>query len=634
MSANDHAGDRPETDDERRVAGALSAYGEQVRPDLAAWNRIDARLDARGASRADGGRRPLLAAAAAVLIVLAGAVVVLARSADDEVQVATAPTGDEQLAILALTDDQRLVELGPDGAERREIYRSPDDGTRLVGSLAASPRDGVIYVERTLARSGPCGDVGIGGGGERVGQIIAVPYAGGEPHVVVAAGHQPDVDRATGRLAYLTPPDGTDCLGPDAFDLAVLDPATGSTAGVAVATASATDGTRVVQPRWSVSGDDVYTLIASGSGIPHRTVVRVGFDGTEIVDAETTLTSVVVGGSSPTGLVGVSSIDPIDPRSDEGDSLVTAGPSAGGTGAVQVVEWAKEPIGPADGWTISTSPVAFFDPSVLGTEPLMTSEVEVDRDSGAILLTAEGSGAAGATGAEAMSSSDGSSTSPGTTPAAETTTPESTTLGRVVVPLPTGSSTYLFVAEGGQPRVVARGVVAATWIRTDGTSLVDAPPVTVRPPEPGRTEPGTFPGTTPTTAPNAGTVPPNTPVPVDVVGSSDRPDDAAAVADAFRSYFEQGDQSALEGSGILEPAIDEGAKTVPNGGKGVTVTIDAITFAGEDSAEVRFRLDQNGNFFTAATTGSAVFVDGRWKVSAATMCTLLSRVQIPCPTAP
>jgi len=82
---------------------------------------------------------------------------------------------------------------------------------------------------------------------------------------------------------------------------------------------------------------------------------------------------------------------------------------------------------------------------------------------------------------------------------------------------------------------------------------------------------------------------------------------------------------------VLEPALEEGAESVPAGGVGLTLTVTAIRFTGPDAAEVDFTLDKDGAYFTAATVGTAERIDGRWMVSAETMCTLVSRVGIACP---
>jgi hypothetical protein len=649
---------------EGRVAGAMASFATHVRPEGAAWERIDERLDARSArpfalTRSGvSPRRPVLVAAAiVVLVVLAGSIVVRARTTDLEVQVATGTTGAEQVAIVAVTADSRLVELGLDGRERRELYRVPDDGSRLEGRIGVSPHDGVVYVARTRP-SGTCPVLGSRGEAS-VPQIVAVPYAGGDPAVVVDAGYDPDVDPATGRLTYLAPAASDGCSSGEDTEIGLFDPA--SRATMTLGRADSASGATPAGPtalsidlpwavpsqvRWSPAGDAVWSLVHYGSGVDMRALVRtrVSFDGadftpgsTEVLLRATALQASTTDAGPSAGftdeLFALTSFSPVV-ESDHTDSFV--GIARGGTvGGLVASRWSLRTLEPGN-MVIGYGSVGEIDASQLGASPFVEGDVDVDASTGDLVVVAGASTGAGILEppVELHTAGPDTTTSPGVDPE-----PTSVVAGSA------GSKAdgVLVVIQGGKTRVVTDGIVSATWIRTvDDALVVATTPTTAFPPgTTGTIPPESVPSTGVEVEPTPGTPPPGvilpaptTEVPADAVEGSERPDDAAAITDAFRAFFEQGDQAALEGSGILEPALDEGAKTVPNGGKGVTVTIDAITFTGDDEAEVRFRLDQSGNFFTAATIGSAVFVDGRWKVSAATMCTLLSRVRIACPTAP
>ena len=209
-------------------------------------------------------------------------------------------------------------------------------------------------------------------------------------------------------------------------------------------------------------------------------------------------------------------------------------------------------------------------------------------------------------------------------PAAPTRPPRGTA---TIVPM----SGALVVGEGSQSRVVASGVVSAAWVWSEARPI-DTPPGTAEPVEvPDSTvTDSTVPEQDPTDGPLEDGQPDGEPS-MPLAPDRERTDDAVAIRDTFAAFFEQGDRSALEGSDVLEPSMQEGAESVPEGGVDVTVTIAAIRFTGTDEAEVDFLLDQSGRSFTAPTRGTAVRLDGRWLVSAATMCILLGRVQIPCP---
>jgi hypothetical protein len=104
-----------------------------------------------------------------------------------------------------------------------------------------------------------------------------------------------------------------------------------------------------------------------------------------------------------------------------------------------------------------------------------------------------------------------------------------------------------------------------------------------------------------------------------------RPADAQQVALAYERVF-NGDPSLLEGAVATADAQEQRA------GSPIAVEVRAIRWSGEDAAEVEFILRRDGYAVSPPSTGGAIRRDGVWKVTAATMCDVLARVQIPCPT--
>ena len=265
--------------------GLSNALGLEIQADV---------VNARGGATADGpARRPLLVAAAFVVAVLmVGAVAMWARTAGTEVELATSPATQQTLAILAVTEDGRLVELGPDGTEQREIYRpqaGPDAVGQLTGPIAVSETDGVVYAER--APRDRCGDEAALAGRTDVAafpELVAIPIDGGDVRVIASAGAHPTYLPGRNWLAYVTPTNGQTCSAAlDAPELEVLDLTSGDRGSHAVsagmvgeATASgsaAVGGTpdaivpyegpgssmtpAVVDLRWSSGGSSLFALV-------------------------------------------------------------------------------------------------------------------------------------------------------------------------------------------------------------------------------------------------------------------------------------------------------------------------------------------------------------------------------------
>jgi hypothetical protein len=629
MSDDEHGADHPGTDDEHRVTSAMAAFGAQVRPDPGAWDQIDARIDDRvvrsarsGRSVPGAGRRPLLGAAAAVvLLVVAGAVGVRARSTGDEVQVATAPI-PESLSIVAVDTDGRLVELAADGTQQRVIYQPgatvSGEYSPLTGPIAVSPVDGTIYAERKAPVQ--CENTA---GSLPVGQIVAISYDDGTTEVVAPVGGDPAVLPGGDRLAYVTSPDRQPCTTLAVAPVVeVVDLRTGAQGSftpfdpLLLAERLRAEGTAsggvdpwvapaptVRDVAWHSDGTLLVLVQPAQQSSPAQ-VQRVTLDGAL---GPSTVETLDVGRTLPTGPAPEGSAlyaDSIEPLVGGGRFVVGGKvrehivyPDSTEAFSVEnVLDVFDTTFQPSDGDLIGTEVALHLDEATTGLIPLTVTGLSSDPTSGRLLVSVFGASAAG--------------------------------------------GNRLLLWDGSSLSVLGSGYQRAAWYRspapaTPPPSGVDTLPTitTSLPPGAGTTSTSMHATTTmarSTTPP----YPPTTLTPVDVVGTSERPDDAAAIVDAFRAFFERGDRAALEASGVLEPAFTEGEKTVPGGGQGVTVTIDAITFTGPESAEVRFRLDKDGSEFTAPTVGSAVFIDGRWKVSAATMCTLLSRVQIACPTVP
>lgn len=631
-SRSDDVGGR--LDPEQTVTRALAAHVAGVEPDPAAWACIEDRLDRGDVRRFGGGgrlgptRRPALVAAVVVLfLVVAISVIVRGRATDGALEVATAPAASAELAIVALTDDGRIVELGLDGTERREIYApAADDPERyLTGPLAVSSVDGTIYVERRSLTQVDCG--GSVAVRPAAGQIVAVPFAGGEPEVVVPVGGAPDVQPGSRRLAYTVPADGDACPeSDDDWAVGVTDLDTGATGriaptGIDLLAVEAASGdldaamqydglpaAMVAEVRWAGTGDALWLMAGYGPGLSSRAVMHLDLAiGMDTITADR-MQLVVPGGPEPADGVPTSdrlfgatafAVDHANGGGQPGRDRVVF---AGGTRSVDVVDATLALEGSAD---VGAGLDLVLEPGIIGAELLWASDIDIAPSGGQVLVTVGGTVV-------------GPSSAPGTGPA----------YADVVH---TSAVTSLVLLDGSEPRVLASGVTAAAWVSAAGTWRPAEPSGTVPPVDPVASTSPTIEALDPATPRSpAGSI--DVPAGPDPVAGSTRAEDVEAIRAAFVDFFEHGDRSALEGSGVLEPALEEGARTVPDGGQGVTVTIDRITFTGDASAVVEFRLDQDGTSFTAPTTGTAVHLDGRWKVSAATMCTLLSRVQIPCPT--
>ena len=660
------AGPADETD--RRVADALAALGDQVTPSSGGWGRIDARLaDApgnrfgRGAAGRSSVRRPVLVAAAFVVVLtLVGAAIAQVRTTDTSVEVATAPSGQQELGLVALTDDGRLVHLDLEGRELREIPRG-NGGGALVGPVAVSPLDNTIYVERASSDAPGCFGPGEVPTPVR-GEIVAIPFAGGEPRVVAQSATNPSIDPGTGRLAYVTAADGP-CDG-SRNTFGVTDLASGATGETGLGTgllrelnqraathgvhkgligeeaegATAVDDLPFValqDVQWSADGDALWVLVGYGSGVPYRALIRVGvqLDSGENIfrwdEPQIVLDGIVWTDNDLAGsLLGATAFDSVE-SGPGGDATFAFGRvDAGGT-----VDVARTVADANDAAEWSTAVEFGIDVNALGLRNARVGTVEHDGRSGQVFAVVIGS-----TEADAGPAPDTSIAVPPSASGIEepssfdepvvSAAPTRPTGGTATISPLTGA---LVVGEGSQSRVVASGVVSAAWVWSEPRPI-DTPPGTTEPvevPDLTVSEPSVT-GPAPTDDPPTLGRPDGEPS-VPLTPDAERADDATEIRDTFAAFFEQGDMSALEGSDVLEPSMQEGAETVPDGGVGVTVTIAAIRFTGTDEAQVDFLLDQGGVSFTAPTRGTAVRVDGRWLVSADTMCLLLSRVQIPCP---
>jgi hypothetical protein len=604
------------TGTERRLTEAMASFAGGVRPEPGGWARIDDRLgECRGRSAGPGSpaRRPVLVAAALLLVVaLTAAVVVGARSGGDEAELVTAPATveGEELAIVAVVDGPRLVVLGLDGQERRELLR-PTGGEILWGDLAVSPEDAVVYVTRSRT-SWACTE----GVGEGAPEIVAVPLDGGAPRVVVANAMRPTVDATTGRLAYLTTPSGNTCPNNLRSAIGILDPTTGVSERVYLhptdeepasggATPVAVDlpSFGIGAVFWSASGDSVWVHAASDATVRTRALIRLPVDpAVPSFGPAEVAASLADDGTDNLALM--SSFDAWSSTPD-GDTFAAVGTADALQGPGLPVEVRRvafdHPVGDPYTTYAGSELVATITPEADGR--LFPGDVDVDAATGDLLVRA--------------------------TPFSleeQLAAPQEPD-EEVDVVYVTG--THLYLVSGGSARLVATTVVGAAWIRVPRTeppapvptSSTDVP----APPLETTTLPGTsvppVPGTDPEGPPAAGDP-----------DAEPRTGPEAEVEQAYRDFFEQGDRSALEGSGVLEPALQEGSRTVPDGGKGVVVVFDDVTVTGPTTATVDFRLYQGTSEVTAPTSGSAVFVDGRWKVSAATMCTLIGRVGIACPS--
>jgi hypothetical protein len=655
------------TPNEDRVAGAMAAFASSVRPDADGWSRIDERLDDRSrlglggnGSRPIGfgsatGRRPaLVAAALVVFVVLTGAVVVRARTTTDAIEIATSPGGRQELALVALTQDGRLIEVGLDGVERREIYRSPDDGSRLEGRIAVSPVDRTIYVERSrpaVATSCEVSSLAVEGSvpAGQFGQIVAIPFDGGEPVVVVDAGRDPDIAAGTERLAYRA--GGADPCGGLGGAVGVVDLATGASGMFSLVGTDGSDGFPLTpaivgdhvevplasgvldESRWSADGDALWVLMGYGSGVPYRALIDIelAFGGGEVTPtraevvvsgvADTTRSPVAADGA---GLLGASAFDagpakapdpaapsePVD--ADDPFDPAAAVPPVGGAGDSLTLFLPSYAEGAALGAVLDGTVTSETMPVVPGTAPtpaitgrrVITTEARATLD-----LSQLGVGPIGETDAE---------TEPSTGQVLVTVRPSAS---RIV-----GLPSRVFVIDGTTVRRVDSPAVleSVAWVWVDAIDRVDAP-TTTAPDELA------MPGSTAPLDPYVTWMPTTVAADEPAIPPTDRPGDAAAIADAYDALFERGDRSAFEGGSTLDPALQEGAATVPGGPTGATVQVTSIAFVDEDGAQVSFLLDHPTWSAPVPLTGAAVRNEGRWQVSTSTMCMLLGRADVDCP---
>lgn len=95
----------------------------------------------------------------------------------------------------------------------------------------------------------------------------------------------------------------------------------------------------------------------------------------------------------------------------------------------------------------------------------------------------------------------------------------------------------------------------------------------------------------------------------------------AEVGENYRVFFEDGDPTLLEdGEELTEAIAALGALAPPPRTKSANVTV--VEFTGPDTANVTYDLIVDGEPALPGATGEAVLVDGVWKVSKNTFCTL------------
>jgi hypothetical protein len=173
---------------EPQLRQSMSAYADAVEPGDGGWDRITARLG-RPSPRSAARRWaiPGLAVAAAALVALF--LLVGGGPEGDRDEVVTA-AGDVAGSMLAVTSDDRLVELDVDGAERREIVRlggvdaagGSNPGSGLEGGrpqLAVSADGETAYVTRNVVYMPGCAGTEI-----RFSVIVAIDVATGAASVV------------------------------------------------------------------------------------------------------------------------------------------------------------------------------------------------------------------------------------------------------------------------------------------------------------------------------------------------------------------------------------------------------------------------------------------------------------------
>ncbi|MEX2256003.1 MAG: hypothetical protein WEC34_11250, partial [Acidimicrobiia bacterium] len=110
-----------------------------------------------------------------------------------------------------------------------------------------------------------------------------------------------------------------------------------------------------------------------------------------------------------------------------------------------------------------------------------------------------------------------------------------------------------------------------------------------------------------------------------------------AISDALRGAFGGGgpytsDEAIVGGMPIRGQAAVE-ARDANEGYIGVIVPrVNSVTLHESTVASVNFDLLIDGHVITANTNGEAVFVDGMWKITSETFCTVARRGSVTCPT--
>jgi hypothetical protein len=111
----------------------------------------------------------------------------------------------------------------------------------------------------------------------------------------------------------------------------------------------------------------------------------------------------------------------------------------------------------------------------------------------------------------------------------------------------------------------------------------------------------------------------------------------AAVTTAWTTFFDgrtaQAKQVALLQNGTKYTALITGIRNLLP--PGTRATVEGVTLKG-NTATVSYKLTVNGSQLLptsgSAATGTAVDVNGQWKVSSATFCTLVSLTGKSCPS--
>lgn len=133
------------------------------------------------------------------------------------------------------------------------------------------------------------------------------------------------------------------------------------------------------------------------------------------------------------------------------------------------------------------------------------------------------------------------------------------------------------------------------------------------------------PSTTPMTLPEA-TGPP----PADQVSA--RQQIQATLTFAFRGGSTAQRQASVEGGYPLGVTTEkELARQNASLVGTLTVRINQLRFLDQTHAALNFDLLLKGQPVTATTVGEAIFDSGRWRITRATVCTIIDRGSIPCP---